>query len=499
MRRVGALPPRWYATLVTALGAILSLIDISESSIWHDEGYTLMLALMSPAQIIARTARDVHPPLYYLLLHYWVAVFGHSELAARSLSAVFLVAAVPLAYLLIRRLWSEPAGRLAALFVACGPFLIRYSQETRMYALEALLLLLATYLLVRGAVSRRWLWWAGYTVAMAAAFYTHYYAVFMVAVHWLYMAAQTRRRPRRGLALPAWWVSNSVIVLLFLPWLPTAYHQYERVQASFWIPTATVATLPATFQEYFTFFLIYNVPLWVGIIIGIATSIFVIGMMAWLYRRRPDRRLPLLLLGSYAFLGPVLVWAVSFGHRPIYVDRYFVYATIAFYCLLGIFVAELPRRWRSRAAVVVLVLFAVGIVNLHQNVNHKMRVIGAYVTSQYRPGDEIVSGELYTFFDFSYYNHTGATVHLWSQNGVNGYTESGLIYDRPGVVVEDLATLDPPSHHLWMVGKNLPNEEYYGSAVPGNWRQIGPTVQSGYVEVREYDVLPRSKPLGTVQ
>src|SRR5205085_11489261 len=96
-------------TAILVLGAALRFIDIAKSSIWHDEGYTMMLVPQPVADIITRTGRDVHPPLYYLALHYWTLVFGSSETAARGMSAILSLGTVVVGYLLVRRLVSESA------------------------------------------------------------------------------------------------------------------------------------------------------------------------------------------------------------------------------------------------------------------------------------------------------------------------------------------------------------------------------------------------------
>jgi mannosyltransferase len=488
MRRFLELPARTYLGAVMLLGLILRFAEISESSIWHDEGFTMMLVQMPPAQIIARTARDVHPPLYYLLLHYWIKVFGISETAARAPSALFLLAAVPLAYVLMRRLWTERTARIAALFVATGPFLIRYSQEARMYAMVAFLILLATYLLLLALEHNRWFWWLFYALTMAAAFYTQYYVVFMVLVHWIYVALQSNRRQRRGLWNPWWWLANVIILGLFVPWLPTAYAQYTRVQQGFWIPQATVATLPETLLEFMVFFISYGVT-------AVGEIVFALGFVAaavFTYIRQPRRRMALILLSLYALLGPVLVWIISFGQRPIFVDRYFTFAAIAFYCLLAIFVAELKPKAQVIAIWICLVLFAGGIVDIHIAVDHKMRNIAAYVNHHYQPGDELISGEIYTFFDFTYYNKTGVQDHIWLPQGVNGYAESSLFYDRANqIVVRKLSTIHPASGKLWMIGKTGYQPYYDPRVLPSDWRPIGPKIQAGYVVVQEYQVPSR--------
>jgi mannosyltransferase len=141
--------------LLLALG--LRLYRIEGQSLWNDEGTSVALAARSLEAITASAANDIHPPLYYYLLHLWIALFGNSELAARSLSALFGTLLVLLTFALGRlcielpgsEQANNPVGLLAALFAAISPFQIHYSQEARMYALSAFMGALSMYAFVR--------------------------------------------------------------------------------------------------------------------------------------------------------------------------------------------------------------------------------------------------------------------------------------------------------------------------------------------------------------
>jgi mannosyltransferase len=480
-----------YLAIVVAIGAIVRFYHIAGSSIWHDEGYTMMLAPDGPVEIIHRTARDVHPPLYYITLHYWMNLFGSSEIAARGLSAVFMLLVILLAYGLVRKLYTEDAARLAALFVAVAPFLVRYSQEARMYGMVAFLLLLATYALIQALRGgERW-WWLVYALSISASLYTHYYSVFMIVVHWAYVATLTNRKKRSGLFNPWWWGSNVLAAGLFLPWVPSVLAQLKRVQSSFWIPKATIATLPNTLLQFLTFnnFDVAPVDLKVALAIVFAGLVIALFISARKYHGAN------ILMASYALAGPILVVSVSaITKRPIYVDRYFVFAAVGFYCLLGIiYVLGWPFRQRPQlqglAILGTLAVFAFGIGSVYVQGNHQMKKIGAIVNAQATPGDEIVSGELYTFFDYSYYNHTGIQTMLWSKNGVNGYGETSLIYDRADqIVVRNLVDLHPTSGYLWMVGKTG-TKDYY-TKIPANWTPVGQKYEYGTSAVQRFKITP---------
>jgi len=78
-------------------------------------------------------AQDKHPPLYYLALHSWTALFGPGDVAVRSFGAIIGALAVLPVYGIGKALGGVRAGAFAALLVALNPFLAWYSQEARMF------------------------------------------------------------------------------------------------------------------------------------------------------------------------------------------------------------------------------------------------------------------------------------------------------------------------------------------------------------------------------
>lgn len=480
-------------TFALLAGALAMFTNISKASIWHDEGYTMMLAPQSPGMILARTARDVHPPGHYLVLHYWMELFGASEVAARSLSAVFMLGTALVLYFIVKRLFGKKPAQLAVLLIALGPFVVRYGQEARMYAQVAFLLAMATLMMVKAVQDRKTSDYYLYGVFMAAALYTHYYAIFMIVVHWLYMLVQTlpeikdSLKVRRGLFDPHWWGGNFLAAALFLPWVPAAYAQFSRVQAAFWIPAVGPHTLPGTIAQFlnFTDLGIIPLPFRVGALVLFG------GLLLYLLWKNREERRGLWLLITYTAFAPVAVFILSFG-RPIYVDRYFVFASAAFYALVAVVLYlkpfDMQKKLRSVVVVVLLAVFLVGIRNVYSQANHRMRDIGRIVSSDFGAGDEVVSGELYTYFDFSYYNKTGKTLRLLAPGGVSGYGESSLLYDRADeIVVESLSDVRSASGFVWLIGKT--GDKDYFKNVPANWRPVGPKHEAKDAAAQKFQVV----------
>jgi 4-amino-4-deoxy-L-arabinose transferase-like glycosyltransferase len=208
----------WMLTLL-ALG--LRLARLAFQPLWWDEGWSLYFATTDLGAMLELTAVDIHPPLYYVLLHAWIGLFGAGVISVRLLSVLIGTATVPLLYAAGRRLLGKRGGLLAAFLLAISPFHIYYSQEVRMYGLVTLLGVAALYcsLRMRDAPNWRWEPWLGYVLAAVAALYAHYYAALLllalnlaVLVGWL-----RRRRPIREV-LP-WLAAQAAVAVLYLPWL----------------------------------------------------------------------------------------------------------------------------------------------------------------------------------------------------------------------------------------------------------------------------------------
>jgi len=234
---------------ITLLALGLRLGRLTFQPLWWDEGTSVYFASQPLGDLTAATAADIHPPLYYLLLHFWMLLCGRGEAALRLFSVVIGTLTIPLIYLVGRCLFDARTALLAALLLALSPFHVYYSQEVRMYALVTLLGLVSVYLMLRlleepnpqplpfegrGASPPRVgeglgersdrigdglgerSAWLGYVLATSLAMYTHYYAAFIplfqtifVLLHW-----------RRYRAILGWWLLAQVaLVLLYVPWV----------------------------------------------------------------------------------------------------------------------------------------------------------------------------------------------------------------------------------------------------------------------------------------
>ncbi len=240
-----AFGPTTRAVLAVGVVAVLAVALVlrfwTRSDLWLDEALTVNIAKQPLHEIPSYLRRDGAPPLFYVLLHFWIRLFGQSDLAVRSLPGIIGVVTLPLAWLAGKRAGGRTTAWAALLLLATSPFAVRYDTETRMYALVALLTVLGYLALGRTLDRPR----PGNLVAVAVVtgllLYTHYWSLYLVGTVMLWLAWQAwRGRAEWRSGARAALAAGVVGCLTFLPWVPTFLYQSHH--------TGTPWATPANFS-----------------------------------------------------------------------------------------------------------------------------------------------------------------------------------------------------------------------------------------------------------
>lgn len=159
-----------------------------------------------------------HTPLYFVLTHFWVNIFGSSAIAIRSVSAIFSVLTLPVAYWFCIELFeSSFIAAVATLLIAVSPFHILYAQEARMYSLHILTILLSSGFLLRAIRRQTKRDWFVYTVTVLLGLYTHLIFGFVAVTHGIYVVVNYGIRNKK--ILINYLQSTLLALLVFSPWL----------------------------------------------------------------------------------------------------------------------------------------------------------------------------------------------------------------------------------------------------------------------------------------
>lgn len=201
-----------YLILLVSLGIRLILLN---QSFWLDEAASLSIARLPIHQLFSAIAGDFHPPLYYLILHLYLMLGITSEWFLRLPNVIFGVLTVWFVYLILVELKSKTLSWLplvGALLLALNPLHVYYSQELRMYSLNALLSVMSWYYIVRKSKS-------GFFLTTLANIYCFYGAFFNLFAQLVYVYLFQKK------FLKSFFILTTCCIILFLPWIPTLLKQ----------------------------------------------------------------------------------------------------------------------------------------------------------------------------------------------------------------------------------------------------------------------------------
>ncbi len=333
------MPLRWWERgLVFGLALAVRLYGIAKAPLWSDEIFSWFVAHFSPGRIVSYLLEGNNPPLWELLLHGWMRLWGESVAAMRSLAALCSAGAAVGLYELGYRTGGRWAGASAAIAWIFSSFGQSVGREARAYALLACLTTLSHIAFLHWITARRGL--LLWVLSLALLFYTHYMGVWVGLLQLAYLLW----------AWPAaFWQSAfwAAFVGLAVGALGPVVVFVERLWSYPTLQAGTYASLEGAYNLLWAF---SNQP------VPTIAALIVLGVGMALRLRSLSQ--PMTVSYPYwAFWGLFgFLWVV--GHfAAIWQPRYLMSAAMGYYWVLGLSLAAWPKRIRPFAAGGLLLLW----------------------------------------------------------------------------------------------------------------------------------------------
>ncbi len=232
---------RWaWLVAILLLAAALRFYHVAEMSLRADEATNLFTAVLEPAAMIQPLiTSDPHPPLYFLILHYWMLVAGRSELALRYPTVFMGILVVALVYALGRLAFPRrlDIALLGALLATVNPYLIWDAQDAYMYSFltaVAVCSFIAFERVIQPSASLKD--WTAYVIVDAVGLLFHYLiGLALIAQGILWLAWAVRGILSRRAAL-VWVIAQAATAVLVLPWLVVSLPMLSSFKSEFWAP-----------------------------------------------------------------------------------------------------------------------------------------------------------------------------------------------------------------------------------------------------------------------
>lgn len=390
-------------------------------SIWRDEAFSILLAQRPLFSFLTHVTFE--PPLYYILLHYWMKIFGTGEIAARSLSllgfTLTTIVVIVWAEKLFHKHW---LAWFLPLFFFLNPELVYYAFEVRAYGWYMLFAVTSMF----AYMEKRYML---YVIATTLGLYTHSYMLIVPSVQVLHYVLTHRTSLLKDPMIR----SFIFVGVLFAPWLIKIAGELSRLKQSWYFPPDAQlvrSVIGNIFLGYEgTPWYLWSFTAIISLVI-LLCSFYAISSE----QKRTRNGFFFLLL----FVPLVTIIGISF-YKPLYVNRYVIPSTIAEIFLI-VFAIELIQskriqRFAAAFSLVFVISFNLWYPGKYAKVNMRSSVYQINALANTR--DVILADSPLILFEIIYYS-TNPNVFWYNPEGSLFPWFVGDIIVTPSQIVREL-------------------------------------------------------------
>jgi mannosyltransferase len=354
--------------VVLVVNLVLKVWFVESQSIAGDEPFSIYMAGMRPQVIISHLMTGNNPPLWELLLHYWTRLFGIGPFAVRILSVLFSSLTAVVILMLGKEIRGLRVGVVASLLFTFSNYHVMFSHEARCYALFALLTSVSMLLFVRilFLTSRSWWYILGLSVVNGLLIYTHFFGfwvLFVQSVLSIWSLTRNGVSKQRGYS---YLISLIISLIGYFPYVSVLFHRFsESASKGTWLSPPNGIDGMYTMLWNFS-----NQPVVVVVCILLLSA----GLMHICWKGSTPLTLGERVVIFWFLLPFILMFLFSYV-VPMWLDRYLIFVTPAYYLSLALLADRLfsgPRAFTLLAGVLVLLF----LVTLNPNVSNKRDLRG---------------------------------------------------------------------------------------------------------------------------
>ena len=340
---------------IIIIGIIFLAIPIFHQNLWFDESYSVAICNHSFSEIWKIGANDVHPILYYFVLHIINIIFGNNILVYRLFSWLCASIIGILGFTHIRKDFGKKVGILFSFFTFFLPVITVYAGEIRMYTFAMLLVTLMciyAYRIYKNEGQKQIKNWILFAIFSLSSAYTHYYGLMVAGIVnliiFIHLVKKAYKERKFIYELRIFVISAILQIILYIPWLLSLLIQMKQVSKSFWI----TVSFPDTIIEFFTFQFTGNLggTYYIGNLYAIIFGLIISGYLIYLFIKNNKKTQGEDLASKLCFIiytsviiGACLVSIVM--KRPIIYARYMLCATGIFIFFLAYNLAQKGNKY----------------------------------------------------------------------------------------------------------------------------------------------------------
>jgi len=447
---------------ILSIGLFLRIYDLSGESIWLDESASVHFASLNFSDIFFLRG-EKNPPLYYIILHWWINLFGDSEFSIRFPSVIFGSLSIFMIYKVGNQICDKDVGILGSFLLGLSVFHIRYSQEARMYSLSFLLTLLSIYFFIRFFKDRSCKVLISYILFSILLMYSHIYGLFIIISQNIYLIVLFfSSNELFSLNIKRWILTQFLLIVLFIPWIKIFITlTFGVVKDGLWLPIPSLLSIVKSFGAYsggillFLLFLIllsFSIIKYEGISGNIDRRNISKSIKSYFRKIRLLNINEILLLLVWLLTPIILPFTISLFSTPIYTTKYTIVASPAFYLLIAKGINNISHKYlKSIIISVIIIISLVYIREYYINIDKEQwRDVASYIDDNAKNGDLLLfnaAGQI--VFDY-YSKRTSLIKNHFSEKNIKGLETAVEGYKRVWVIWRVQSIHRQVQQHPWL-------------------------------------------------
>lgn len=326
--------------LLVAANFIVKGLYLGQNSLAGDEPFSVFHAQMKITDIITILAEGNNPPLYEILLHFWINIFGISEFSVRVPSLIFSSITVIFIYKIGKDFFNNRIALLSSIIFIFSNYHIFFAQEARVYALLGMLAAISMYTFLSILLDykkncieitsdtrfklegfRKYFLLA---IINTLLIYAHYFGFFVLIVQSLFTLINLKFLLQNWKKLFAY---ASIVTLLYIPNILIVANRLVDSSSGTWLES------PVGIESIYNMFWKFsNAP----VVTVLVIALLLISLVKYLLLIKTEQHNT---YKSFIIFWFCFIFFVMFGisyWMPMFLDRYLMTAAIAFPFLIAI-------------------------------------------------------------------------------------------------------------------------------------------------------------------
>ena len=391
---------------IIILGIIFILIPAFHTNIWFDESYSIAIANKSFSEIWTITGHDVHPALYYWMLHIINLIFGSHILIYRLFSELSIVLLGIIGYTHIRKDFGEKTGILFSFFTYFLPIMNTYAQEIRMYSWTCLIVTMMAiygyrfYKNIKQKEEKNKLKnLCLFGVFSICSCYIHYYALVTAGlINLILLIYLIKNRKDNKKDLRNFLILAVIQIVLYIPWMVFFVVQLKQVGGGYWIQLSLIGTtvdvLSFQFKNQVDSNFMNDAKALAALIVSIALYIYLI-IKAYKLKNKGESLKPV-ALSTGIYIGVIVIILLVSMISPILYARYLLVMTGLYIFTLSFIISKEKNKIIAGIIISITLILAIlgNIQNVKENYNKENSEVYDYISSEIKEDDILLYSKI---------------------------------------------------------------------------------------------------------